>query len=40
MVEFTIKNDKIIITPKKNFLDKLFKLIEQNKEITKDFLDD
>jgi virulence-associated protein VagC len=40
IVELIIKNDKIIITPKKNSLDKLFELIEQNKEITKDFLDD
>jgi virulence-associated protein VagC len=40
MVKLTIKNNKIIITPKKNSLDKLFELIEQNKKITKDFLDD
>jgi antitoxin VapB len=40
MVELTIKNDKIIITPKKSSLDELFELIEQNKEITKDFLND
>jgi virulence-associated protein VagC len=40
MVELTIKNDKIIITPKKSSLNELFELIEQNREITKDFLDD
>jgi antitoxin VapB len=40
MVELTIKNDNIIITPKKSSLDELFEVIEQNKEITKDFLDD
>jgi virulence-associated protein VagC len=40
MVELTIKKDKIIITSKKSSIDELFELIEQNKDVTKDFLDD
>jgi virulence-associated protein VagC len=40
LVELTIKKDKIIITPKKSSIDELFKLIEKNKDVTKDFLND
>lgn len=40
LVELEIKDDKIIITPKNNNIDKLFELIEKNKDITKDFLND
>lgn len=40
LVEITKEENKIIITPKKNTLDELFELIEKNKKITKDFLND
>jgi len=40
LVEITKEGDKIVIAPKKNTIDELFELIEQNKNITKDFLTD
>ena len=40
LVEITKKGEQIIITPKKNSFDELFELIEKNKNITKDFLND
>lgn len=40
LVEITKKGEQIIITPKKNSFDKLFELIEKNKDVTKDFLND
>ena len=40
LVEITKEGDKIVITPKKNTINELFELIEQNKNITKDFLTD
>ncbi len=41
LLEITKKDNKIILTPKtKSSLDELFELIEKNKDITKDFLDD
>ena len=40
LVDIKKEGDKIIITPKKNLLDELFQLIESNKDITKDFLND
>jgi len=40
IVEMEIKDNKIIITPKKSKIDELFELIEKNKNVTKDFLDD
>ena len=40
LVEITKKGEQIIITPKKNSFDELFELIEKNKNVTKDFLND
>ena len=40
LVEITKKGEQIIITPKKNSFDELFELIEKNKDVTKDFLND
>ena len=40
LVEIEKIGNKIIITPKKNSIDELFKLIEQNRDITEDFLKD
>jgi antitoxin VapB len=40
LVDIKKEEDKIIITPKKNLLDELFELIESNKDITKNFLND
>ena len=40
LVEITKEGNKIIITPKQNSLNELFELIENNKDITNDFLND
>jgi len=40
LVEIKKEGNKIIITPKQNPLNELFKLIENNKDITDDFLND
>jgi len=40
LVEITKEGHKIIITPKQNPVDELFELIENNKDITNDFLND
>jgi antitoxin VapB len=40
LMEITKEGNKIIITPKNNTIDELFELIEQNTDITKDFLTD
>ena len=41
LLEITKKDNKIILTPKtKSSLDELFELIEKNRDIIKDFLDD
>ncbi len=40
MVEIKKVGKKIVITPKKSSIDELFEMIEKNKDITKDFLDE